>query len=260
MIRSMTEPARGDAPASTDESLEYRWYLDFLFVEAGWSKRRDLTDPLVDALAGTATWELANLYGHDFEDATARGTLTAVKKQLASGKARHRFVHHAASPARYVDDTDAFIELEVTPRYLSIMCMVRREPLARLRSRALDDFFALARGLHQAWAGNAHVTKGAAWTTSKRNDPPGPRSGSWEMRAIADALEPARPPTREGDPLLLAAQAIAAAAVPEAATREDFRGLVLLRWVDDPSDGPAANAAATQHERWLVDVIETAAT
>ena len=52
---------------------------------------------------------------------------------------------------------------------------------------------------------------------------------------------------------------IAAAKVPPGVKREEVRGAVVLRWVDDPRDQVAVAEAAGRHETWMSKLIPTEA-
>lgn len=52
------------------------------------------------------------------------------------------------------------------------------------------------------------------------------------------------------------AQAIAKAKSP-GVSRESHGDLLMLRWIDDPSDPAAANRATSAHQKWLLGILKT---
>jgi hypothetical protein len=245
-----------EAEKRAKASPQLRWFLHLRFVDRDWVSQRANTDAIVEALAGTPLWGHLDQLGAGSGVSAPRGNVAAVKKTLASGKARYHFVRGEAT-AITLDRSEAWVAAEVSPRSVLFTSCVRGGVLAELGARALDSFVQLATGLHDALRGKAHVTQGFAWPAVEGRIHRPSRNADWQLLAIVDILEPTRPAAQDPDFLLEAARAIAGATAPPEATSTRHGELLILRWLDDPSDLAAADAAAARRERWLIDQIET---
>jgi hypothetical protein len=65
------------------------------------------------------------------------------------------------------------------------------------------------------------------------------------------------PPIRETDEFLRAAHALNEATPPDGVKRTTNGPLVMLRWIDDPRDERAADAAGVRHEEWVKTLMKT---
>lgn len=242
-------------PTSVPDSLVLRSSSTLRFVERNWAKQKALVEPFVDAVARTALWDHLPLLSVAGAAAKPRGSTAAIKTAFRSGASRYALLQ--GGKTIYSDDTTAFFELVISPRSADITTAVRGNTLAVLGKRALDDFFTILRSLHDDLDGSAHVVVATAGTDWDNNAPSSKLSADWPLRDIADVLEPSRPKKDEDDVFWDAAQAIAKAKPPAGVTRTTHGGLIMLRWVDDPSDAPAANAAAVKHEAWIKGLVKT---
>lgn len=253
--------ASADAPkpsATADPSFSFHWRISYRTVDAGWHTQRPMTDAIIDALATTQVWDHLPRLGPGADLTKPRGTPAAVKKAIATGKSRFVFTSDAPDIDMWGDGATAYLELEYGRRALHVTCALKQPVIGELGAKALDDLYTFARAYHDRIDHRAFVTAGKAWTTWDQNDPLPKRNATWELRAFGDVLEPSRPADDERDGMWTDAQAIAKGK-PPGATREVHGDLVMLRWIDDPSDPAAANRATNAHQKWLLSILTTTA-
>jgi hypothetical protein len=240
------------AETSIPDSLIVRSYSTLYFNETGWSKQKKLVEPLVHAFVGTALWEHVGLLCIGSRKAKPRGDVAAISAALMTGKSQYAFID--AGDTVFSDETSAYSKIEIGLGAVQITTCVRGAPLAALRHRALDDFFTMLCALHDDLNGAAHVVCATAWTDWCDNTPAGEGRFNWPLRAIGDVVEPGRP--RNDDIFWDAGRAIASAAPPSGVMRATHGGLVMLRWIEDPTDAPKSNAAAISHAGWIKTIVD----
>lgn len=253
-------PATSDgapkAAAPADPSFSFHWRISYRTVDAGWHTQRQMTDAIIDALATTQVWHHLPRLGGGADHTKPRGTPAATKKVIASGASRFVFTSDAPDIDMWGEGATAYLELEYGRRALHVTCALKQPLIGELGAKALDDLFTFARAYYDLIERKAYVTAGKAWTTWDRNDPLPKRQATWELRALADVLEPSRPADDERDGMWIDAQAIAKAKSP-GVSRESHGDLLMLRWIDDPSDPAAANRATSAHQKWLLGILKT---
>lgn len=236
-------------------SLVFRSKGSLAFVENGWSKKAQLLDVFVDAIAGTSMFDHLPLLAVGDEAAKPRGELGAIKAAFEKGTSPCVLLE--GGKTIFSEKTTASFQLSIAPGGAIVMTSVRGATLAELGARALDDFFTIYTLLHDGLRGVAHLVAATAWTNWNENTPTPRLSSDWALQAIGDVLEPGRPREAEVDPVWDATQAIAAAAPPPDAIRTTHGELLMLRWTSDPSDARAADAAAVKHAQWVQKVVKT---
>jgi hypothetical protein len=231
-----------------------RSYSTLYFVEAGWSKQKKLVEPLVDALSATGLWQHLPLLSTAGSTAKSRGSDTTVKTAFMSGKNEYSLL--CGGDTTFDESTTAYVTIQYGSAGVQISTCVRDESVETLGKIALDDFFTMLSGLHDRLKPHAHVVRATAWTEWNDNTPDSELTCAWPLRAIADVVEPGRP--KKDDRFWEAAQTIATAKPPARVSRSTHGGLVMLRWIDDPMDAAAADAAAVKHEAWIKTLLDTA--
>ena len=239
-----------------DASFSFHWRISYRTVDAGWHTQRPMTDAVIDALASTNLWGRLAKVGVGAAKKQPRGTPAAAKKVIASGKSRFVFVDDAPDVDMWGEGATSYLELEYGRRALHVTCALKPPTID---AAALDDLYTFAASFHDRIDQRAWVTAGKAWTTWDKNDPLPRRSASWELRALGDVLEPSRPADDDRDGMWIDAKAIATAKPPPGVERTVHGGLVMLRWLMDPSDPVAANAACGAHQKWLLSILKTTA-
>ena len=230
-----------------------RSYSTLYFVEKGWSKQKKLVEPLVDAFSATELWEHLPLLSVADSAAKPRGTVSAVKTAFMSGKNEYSLL--LGGDTTLSDETTAYMTVEYGSAGIQILTCVQNESVESLGKIALDDFFTILSALHDSLKAHAHLVRAVAWTDWDDNTPDSELNCAWPLRAIADVVEPGRP--KADDQFWEAAQTIATSKPPARVTRSTHKGLVMLRWIDDPTDAAAADAAAVKHEAWIKTLLET---
>lgn len=153
--------------------------------------------------------------------------------------------------AQWINEADLALVLLVAPGRLEIQMSFAEEALRRHRRAAIDEMLALIFAVYPAWHPHATLNRGSALPlpdtiTYRRVRPP--RTGSRPTYGLVDVVDPSASAE---------ARAIAQATPPPDIQRLERGGLVVLRWVDDPADRAAFEAACSRHEQWIVQVIET---
>ncbi|MBL8620405.1 MAG: hypothetical protein JNK64_03850 [Myxococcales bacterium] len=196
-------PATSDgapkAAAPADPSFSFHWRISYRTVDAGWHTQRQMTDAIIDALATTQVWHHLPRLGGGADHTKPRGTPAATKKVIASGASRFVFTSDAPDIDMWGEGATAYLELEYGRRALHVTCALKQPLIGELGAKTLDDLFTFARAYYDLIERKAYVTAGKAWTTWDRNDPLPKRQATWELRALADVLEPSRPADDERD-------------------------------------------------------------
>ncbi len=240
------------------DSLIFRWWIWMRFDERDWSANEANDHAFAEALSGTATWAHLGRISSGGRVSKPHGGIADVKKAFAEATARCALL--SAGKKIYDENATAWIELEISPRSGTLTAAIKGAPLAELGSRALDDFFLVARRLHDALGDRAHVIEASAAIDWDGAAPRERRTSDWPLDRIADVLEPTRPPQDPGNPdddvFLTAAKAIAEATPPAGVARSTHGRLIELRWTSDPSDATAADAATVKHAAWMRDLVK----
>ncbi len=231
------------------------WVIRFTMAEELWFHDDRYTDPLVELVAKTAWWPKLEVLGSDNSDTGPQplGPLgqrvDEVQRRIVGGRGRFTLAQGSPRAATYTDESEAFLQIDQAPGYLSLALGASGAALADLKEHALDDVIELVLALRRAWPGKIQLTHASAAPggdfSYNRMDPP--RAAVRPLHAIADLFDPAADDEE---------RALAEAAPPAGAKRQEREGLTILRLVDDPSQLAKVQAAAASHERWMADVIK----
>ena len=231
-----------------------RSYSTLYFDKSGWSKQKKLVEAFVDALSTTALWEHLPSLSVGGAAGKPRGSVSAVKTAFMSGRNEYSLLRGGDTATS--KSTTAYVTIEYGAAGVQITTGVQGTDVEMLGQIALDDFFTMLCAVHDRLKAHAHVVRATAWTDWNENTPEPELRCKWPLRAIADVAEPDRPKT-DGDKFWEAGHTIANAKPPARVTRTTHGGLVMLRWVDDPTDAAAADAVAVKHEAWVKTLLET---
>lgn len=233
--------------------MTLRWIVAFVFDKAGWVDDQVLTDDLADALAATSLWTLVEFVGQDYDSGVPRDDAGELRALLRTGKSRYAFVRGSKRAATFVDETDVALQVEVNPAFLTVKGLASKTALRDLGPKALDDFIEVTSKLARTFADVGQLVRGHAWVDSRAFPDLGSQS-SWPLWALADAVEPHRPPMHAADPFVAPSNAIAAASAP-AGVRVESGRVTVLRWTTDPSDLAAVEKAALRRADWMRSVL-----
>lgn len=262
-MRSKQTPSQ--AP-SESASFAINWLIWFRFADERWVDDRTMTDRVVDAVAQTAWWPRMSVVGVSSMPGKRLGTVKDAKDLVAKvghgcqGSTRITMAEGDAKAALGLDAASWFA-INVMPGYLQLGAEATGEALRELGAAALSDVIALAIELNRTWTDRAHFQSGVAFPTGEfaRKYPPVlPRhTADRPLHAVVDILDPTVEPYDAKDWHVPQTRAVAAATPPSDVARSEYGGVVVMRWIDDPSDPEATMAAARRHETWMRGVIET---
>lgn len=221
------------------------------------------TDTVVDELARTALWTELQVFGSSGSRGRPFKGVAAVKKALRDGQIitlargdEGATVRRTSSPARATIETQAGA--------LTLTAHVRGESLARLGALALTEYSEMLVELIRRWRPHARLAEAWAFPidhprsfTYPRLRPPRVTSPFRNLNAIVDVLDPTFTETPRNRANLVATRAMAIAELPPGVVRSEHDAVVVQRWVEDPRDRAAVEAACTRHECWLTSLLPT---
>jgi hypothetical protein len=225
-----------------------------------------MTDRVVDAVAKTIWWPRLDVVGVSSMPGRPRGTIADVKDLVAKtghgckGSTRITLAEGGANAALALEAASWFA-IDVMPSYLQLGAETTGEALREMGSASLSDVIALSLQLNTEWKDLAHFQSGVAFPTGEfarkypRVQPR--RTADRPLHAIVDILDPTYEAYDGKDWHIPQTRAVAAAAAPTDMARSEHDGVVVMRWIEDPSDPEATMAAARRHELWMSGVIET---
>jgi hypothetical protein len=218
----------------------------------GWFEDRARLASVVDAVLGTPLGGILTFAGvHG--DTKPAGDAAAVVDRIAIGRPGMYGITDGRPPKR------AGVTLTITQHDLLIEARVFEPELCARRATVLDDLTALAvavrgsgpfRGLSSGWIRPMSL-KQVTYTPDRARPAARARADlGLRAAAVVDLIDVGF--HRAADPLARAAEVeLAGAPVPDGVRREERDGLVVLRWVDDPADKAALDAACAAHEDWI---------
>lgn len=235
------------------------WNLDVRFDDDGWFERPGAPRQLVDALAATSLWRHLDVVGLDYQPGDPIGSPADVA-QLIDDAGNDTYTFAKGDPAHAVSTVgaDVWMRVDLKPGWLGLSAGIRGAPFTAVGRAALDDLVTLIERLRRQWRGTCHLEHAAVRPDADPDfEYPGRdprRTANRALHAILDVIEPGRAPGddewRVDDD-----RAMAEAKAPPG-VRSERDGLVVFRWVDDPTDAGAASDAARRHDEWLSGVLD----
>lgn len=243
--------------SGTNDPTGIQWFVDIRFAEANWSRDGRRTRALLDGLASTRWFGEFDVFAAGHEPGTPFKSLDEVHAAIA-GAERGTVIFAHGEPRMTVDvhDSEAALALDFTTRMLEIRLWFGVRPVAQYKSAVLDDLIALLLALRDAWP-DTIVAMAQAFPDPvdsvryRRTRPQ--RIASRAMNAVVEVID--RDAPSDGPPWAREASAMADAPFPPDAERIERGRIVVLRWLDDPSDPQALADACSRHEQWLVGVV-----
>lgn len=247
------------AASGTNDPTGIQWFVDIRFEEPGLSRDGGRIRQLLDGLASTRWFGEFDVFAAGHKRGVAFENLDEVQAAIA-GADRGTIIFAHGEPRMTLDvhEAEAALALDFTTSMLELRLWFGVRPVAQYKRAVLDDVIALLLALREAWA-DSMVAKGQAFPDPidsvryRRTRPQ--RIANRAMNAVVEVID--RDAPSDGPPWARDASAMAAAPPPPDAQRIERGRLVVLRWLDDPSDPLALAEACSRHEQWLVGVVQT---
>jgi hypothetical protein len=245
-----------------DDPFGIIWLADFRMKDERWANRAELL-AIAEAFAATGWWDEIDFVGrHSKPGEKFETTDELADFLLAGGQARNFLAAGSPKAAMMGEGSDCYVKIDVMgDGWLTLGAGASGGGLARLGRRAADDFIELVVTLRDRWKGRGHLDHalmrpiGGPAVTFPRARPR--RTSDWLLEAIVDIVDPTFEPYDDKDWRVPLARALAEASPPPPATRQERDGVVIIRWVDDPSNAEAAMRGARSHEAWIATVLPT---
>lgn len=245
--------------AGTNDPTGIQWFADIEFEEPGWARDGGRIRQLLDGLASTRWFGEFDVFAPGHTSGAPFENLDEVQAAIAGmDRGTLIFAHGEPRMTANVHEAEAALAISFTTRRLELRIWFGVRPVAQYKRAVLDDVIALLLALREAWA-DSMVAKGQAFPDPidsvryRRTRPQ--RIANRAMNAVVEVID--RDAPSDGPPWARDASAMAAAPPPPDAQRIERGRLVVLRWLDDPSDPLALADACSRHEQWLVGVIPT---
>lgn len=250
------------ARAVVADRLRLLTYAELRVTPGGWWRDPAALQIVIGALATTERWPYFEVLGIDYQAGAPFGSPADVARALADGgPGLYNLARGGPPQAMFAEETDAWMQIGVGTELLKVISYVGGDVLARLGPAAIDDLVDAIAEIRAALGGRARLLEMHARPTAlgKLSYPrPQPhRRAAIPLSAVVDVIE-LDPPTGGPDAgPARAARAIAGAEIPPGVSRVTLGKLLIVRWIDDPSDPVAVCKAAAAHESWLAPRVET---
>jgi hypothetical protein len=250
------------ARAVVADRLQLLTYAELRVTPEGWWRDPATLQTVIGALATTERWRELEVLGVNYQPGAPLGSPADVARAIAAGgPGLYNLARGGPRQAMFSDQTSAWMQIGVGREVLKVISRVGGDVLARLGPAAIDDLVDAVAEIRAALDGRAQVLEMHVRPTAlgKLSYPrPLPhRRAAIPLSAVVDVVESDPPADRPDRGPARAARAIARAEVPPGGSRVTLGNLLIIRWVDDPSDPVAVCKAAAAHEAWLAPLIET---
>jgi len=240
--------------ANTDgRPLGLSWFFELRFDDANaWCRDPERFDVLLERVAALPWFPDLGVLGVDHEEGQAFEGIDQLREILTgSQRVTATLVCGAPRAALWINEAELALSLLVAAGRLEIKMLFAEQALRRHRATAIDAMLELITGAFAAWRSQAQLRSGLAFpdpgsVVYRRVRPP--RTASRGIDALVDVIDPRASAQ---------SRTLAEASLPSGVQRREQAGLVIARWVDDPSDRAAVAEACSRHEQWIVPLIET---
>lgn len=245
--------------SATSAPAGIQWFVGIQFASREWYRDRTRMDSLLDALASTSWFREFDVFAPGIVPGTPFDRIDDVRDSVANGEELiAMFAHGDARMTEESEQAEAALALSILPRSLELRVWFSARPVAQYKGAVLGDLAALLVALRAEWT-DCFISSAQAFPRPfdvvkyPRTRPL--RITNRATNAVVDILDRDMP--SEGAPWAHDTEAMLKAPVPSGVQREEHGRLVVIRWVDDPSDPRALAQACSRHEQWLVPLVTT---
>ena len=255
----MAESKLQQLTGGTDGPTGLQWFADIRIADKKWYRDRARIDAVIDGLSSRPWFAEFDVFAAGHVEGAPFGSVDEVREVIASGEAGTViFAHGEPRMTLDIEDSEAALALDINEGRLVLRLWLGARPVAQYKLALLGDIIALLVALREAWPDTViasasafpHPTNGLRY---RRTRPL--RIANRALDAFVDVLD--REVPEGGPPWAREATAMAAAPVPSGVDRIERGPLVIVRWLDDPSDPQAMADACSRHEQWLVPLVPT---
>jgi hypothetical protein len=244
------------ATSGTDGPVGIQWFADVRFAEPHWYRDRERVRWLVDTLAAASWFAEFDVFAPGHRAGVAL-RIDDVRDAAASGdEATAIFAHGGPRMTVDIPDADAALALDIIRGRLELRAWFGTRVVTQYKGALLGDVIDLLVAVRDQWPA-ALIAKATASPDPSdglrypRTRPM--RLAGRPLSSVVDVLDRAAAGNGPGWPR--ETTAMIDAALPSPVAHTEHGSVVVMRWIEDPSDWRAFADACSRHEQWLLSVL-----